>query len=550
MTTITDDKQKIRLVWMVSREYDGLAGAGGVKDVCRQLAEALAEHGDCTTRVIIPCYGFMEPRALGFTPLSLPVRLPVTPCPGSWHRTFNVNMNYVDENRREAVSIWKNEIHGVTVFLAEAERFAEKLGVYAYTAEEEKRHSWQRQGMGHYDYFAMNILLQKAAIALMILLDERPDVIHCQDGHAAVLPAMLREQEGYSHFFRQSGCVVTVHNAGIGYHQDVADLEFAAAVTGLPGRVIRANTLSNSFDPFIAAADYAVLNTVSEQYARELQETDEDVRTGGLGHALLQRGVRLAGITNGINPHDFDPTGPEKLDLPAAFDVAGGHLEGKRICKKTLVRSLNRAKKRALVMQHGFLAEKPEQPLFTFVGRLTLQKGVDLLVQCLESLLTEDADFQMLILGSGAPEFEARLIKLAAGEEFGGRICFLQGYDPDFALQVYAAGDFFLIPSRYEPCGLTDYIAQLFGNLPIVHYVGGLVKVIDGTTGFAYQDHSPAALGETMWQAMTLYRSSPAGVKTMQQAAVRRIYEHHTWEKVVGRYLELYEQARSMVCRY
>ncbi|HDK43517.1 MAG TPA: glycogen synthase [Desulfobacteraceae bacterium] len=535
---------------MVSREYDGLAGAGGVKDVCRQLAEALVEHGGCAVRVIIPRYGFMEPRSLGFKPLSLPGRQPVEPCPGSWHRTFDVDMNYVDENRREAVSIWQNEIQGVTVFLAEAERFAEKLGVYAYTAEEEKRHSWQRQGMGHYDYFAMNILLQKSAIALMILLDERPDVIHCQDGHAAVLPAMLREHEGYSHFFRHSGCVVTVHNAGIGYHQDVADLEFAAAVTGLPDRVIRANTLNGSFDPFIAAADYAVLNTVSEQYARELQETDEDVRTGGLGHGLLQRGVRLAGITNGINPQDFDPTEPEKLGLPAAFDVAGGHLEGKRVCKETLIRSLNRVKKRARVVQHGSLAAKPEQPLFTFVGRLTLQKGVDLLVQSLESLLAEDAGFQTLILGSGAPEFEARLIELAGGDEFGGRICFLQGYDPDLALQVYAAGDFFLIPSLYEPCGLTDYIAQLFGNLPIVHYVGGLVKVIDGTTGFAYQDHTPSALGETMWRAMTLYRSSPAGIKTMQQAAVLRIYEHHTWEKVVGRYLELYEQARMMVCRY
>ncbi|HDO30886.1 MAG TPA: glycogen synthase, partial [Desulfobacteraceae bacterium] len=86
---------------MVSREYDGLAGAGGVKDVCRQLAEALVEHGGCAVRVIIPRYGFMEPRSLGFKPLSLPGRQPVEPCPGSWHRTFDVDMNYVDENRRE-----------------------------------------------------------------------------------------------------------------------------------------------------------------------------------------------------------------------------------------------------------------------------------------------------------------------------------------------------------------------------------------------------------------------------------------------------------------
>jgi len=84
MTTVTVDKRKIRSVWMVSREYDGLAGAGGVKDVCRQLAEALVEHGGCAVRVIIPRYGFMEPRTLGFKPLSLPGRQQVTPCPGSF----------------------------------------------------------------------------------------------------------------------------------------------------------------------------------------------------------------------------------------------------------------------------------------------------------------------------------------------------------------------------------------------------------------------------------------------------------------------------------
>jgi len=547
---IAVDDRKIDSVWMVSREYAGLAGAGGVKDVCRQLAETLAGPGRCRVRVMLPRYGFMDADELGFTPLQVPDDQPNAVCPQGRRTVFDVDMNYVGENRRETVSIWHKEIRGVTVFLVETDRFAEKLGVYTYTAEEERRHSWQRRGMGHYDYFAMNILLQKAALDLMILLDERPDVIHCQDGHAAVLAAMARENEGYRHFFRSSGIVVTIHNAGIGYHQDVEDLDFARAVTGLPDEVILGSRLGKAFNPFIAAADYAVLNTVSEQYAQELQETDEDVRTGWLGHRLFKRGVPLTGITNGINPHAYDPAYPKKMGLPAAFDVSRGQLAGKRTCKEKVLHSFGRKRKRARVIQYGRLTMGSNVPLLTFIGRMTPQKGVDLLAGSLELLRDRKDHFQLLILGSGDFVFEEQFVTLAESKEFGGRVCFLRGYDPDLALKIYAAGDFFLIPSLYEPCGLTDYIAQLLGNLPIVHYVGGLVKVIDGQTGFVYTDHSAAALTATIRKAMQLYRTSPHGIKMMQQRAVRQIMGRYTWEKVMVRYIELYHQARSMVCRH
>jgi starch synthase len=116
------------------------------------------------------------------------------------------------------------------------------------------------------------------------------------------------------------------------------------------------------------------------------------------------------------------------------------------------------------------------------------QKGVDILISALDALLQADKKFQVLILGSGTKDLEKRLIRLARKKENNGRICLLLGYDSLLANQIYAAGDFFLIPSRYEPCGLTDYIAQLAGNLPIVHHVGGLVKVEDGVTGFAFKD--------------------------------------------------------------
>lgn len=537
-------------VWMVSREYDGLAGAGGVKDVCRQQAEALVAEDGVEVSIVLPRYGFMDAKELGFTPLRLlSSRRHAGTCKDDFNNVIDVDMHYPDEERRETVTFWEQKLGGVRVLLIEAERFAEKSGVYTYTAQEEKKQSWQQQGRGHYDYFAMNILLQKAALDVMILLDEHPDIIHCQDGHAATLAAIMRENPGYRQYFRHSGVVVTIHNAGLGYHQEVGDLPFARAITGLPEFVIRAGRLGNSFDPFVAASGYAVMNTVSENYARELQETSEDARTGWLGHRLLQRGVKLAGVTNGINPEDFNPAKPESLGLAAPFTPLKGDLSGKRLCKENILADYNRPEKRTNVEQIGTLSLDGDLPLFTFIGRLTAQKGVDILLHSLGLLLAEDTHFQLLVLGSGDPKLEKQLAAITKLKEIKGQVCFLKGYDPALATRIYAAGDFFLIPSLYEPCGLTDYIAQLLGNLPIVHSVGGLVKVEDGKTGFSYSAHSPTALTETMQLALATFRAKPQQIRTMQQAAVQRISERHTWKKVMSSYFKLYDQALAMTCR-
>jgi len=533
----------IRSLWMVSREYDGLAGAGGVKDVSRQLAEALVRTGVRVT-VVLPRYGFMDAPSLGFSPLIVRDER----CRDRFHSVLEVDMNYADQERRERVSFWEQVMQGVRILLVEAQRFAEKGGVYAYTEEDEERHPWQKKGSGHYDYFAMNILLQKAALEGMILLAEQPDVVHCQDGHAATLPPMMRELAGYRTWFRRSGALVTIHNAGAGYHQDVADLAFAAAVTGLPDSVIRAALLDNSFDPFMAAAPYAVMNTVSENYARELQESSEDARTGWLGHRLRRRGVRLAGITNGINPEAFDPRHPRVLGLAAAFEPGRGRLDGKKKCKAELLARVAANGSWTRVVQHGTLHPDPDLPLLTFIGRLTGQKGVDILLAALPLVLEEGRDFQVLILGSGDPVLEESLYRQVHSEPFAGRFCFLQGYDPELAPQVYAAGDFFLIPSLFEPCGLTDYMAQLLGNLPIVHAVGGLVKVEDGVTGFSYREHAPAALARAVSRALDIYEREPERMIRMIREGVARIRARYTWEKVVGRYIRLYEEARAMTC--
>ena len=531
MEILRDKKEQnhLKSIWMLSREYRGIAEAGGLKDVCRGLAESLVQAG-YKVSVVLPCYGFIRPGETGFEDLG---------------PRFEVDMAYAYEERRERVGFWHQELEGVELVLVEAERFREKLGIYTYTGEEEIQDPGHRKGEGHYDYFAMNILLQKAALDLAIYTGVRPDVFHCHDAHTCIVPAMIREIDGLRQYFRDVGVLITIHNAGIGYHQDVADLSFAKAITGLPQRIIYSSLLSSSFDPFLAGAIYAPVNTVSENYAKELQNTELDASTGWLGHALKDRGIHIEGITNGIDPDKFNPMHPERLGLPAAFDPASGAFSGKAICRKELVIRLMSIENEEM-QAYGSIEYIPDQPLVTVVSRLTEQKGLDVLAQALEGLLAEDRDMQVIILGSGKKEIEDCLAGLAGHPDREGHFMVLIGYNPGLADLIYASGDFFVIPSLYEPCGITDFIAQLMGNLPIVRATGGLVKVKDGFNGFSYRDHTPAALAEAVRRALKIYRDLPDVIRRMQADAVRHIRENYTWDKVRERYVKFYKKAIDM----
>ncbi len=529
----------IHEIWMVSREYGNLAGAGGVKDVVAGLSVSLARWSGRKVCVVLPCYGFMDPEKLGFSPVEDPL------CPEK-QLAFETDLNYLERERREQVVVWGARLERVWIYLLDAQRFKEKLDVYTYSAREELSQSWQKKGEGHFDYFAMNILLQKASLDLMMLLGASPDIIHCHDGHTAVLPAMARELPGYRNYFKKSGFVITVHNAGKGYHQEVADLHFAAVSSGLSFETIQSSLLDDCFDPFLAGSKAAILNTVSENYARELQETVDDSRAGWLGHALLERGVTLYGITNGIDTDAFSAKEQNITGVAAAFDPLKDEiLTGKSKCKEAIVTLVNARREIPGLRRSGFLTTDTGLPLLTFVGRLSEQKGVDVLTEALAELLAKRDDFQFLLLGSGSIKDEAGLIALAEQNKNGGRIAVLRGYDTALAMKIYAAGDFFVVPSRYEPCGLTDFMAQLFANLPIVHRVGGLVKVIDGKTGFSYQKQSAQALGTAMERALDLYAKQPQTIRNMQREAVEEIEKRYTWKMVSKKYLDLYKMARE-----
>jgi starch synthase len=537
---VARQKEQIKNIWMVSREYGSIAGAGGVKDVACQLAEALARWTGRSVHVVLPSYGFVDVQNLGFQPLQDPL------CPDKVLR-LAIDMNLPDSLVREEACFLYQKINRVHIYLVDAKRFAEKTDVYTYTEEDEKRLAWQKKAMGHHDYFAMNLLHQKAALELMISLGERPDVIHCHDGHTATLPALIRENPGYRSYFRVTGCLVTIHNAGLGYHQEVADIPYARSITGLPDHAINTSLLNGTFDPFLAAGYYAVLNTVSENYARELQETKSDALTGWLGHELKKRNILLEGVTNGIEPDSFSSAviaggDPEMLFDPGEIE---DKLSGKIRCKSALLAQLTGDGEITGVKRFGALTNNSDYPLFTFIGRLSEQKGIDLLMEVLGVLLEKELQVQMLVLGSGGNDLESRLIAQTEDERFRGRMCFLKGFSPTLANRIFAAGDFFIVPSRYEPCGLTDFIAQLFGNIPVVHHVGGLVKVKDNVTGIAYQGDLPDDLFGALLRALALYVDEPTKRK-IQLQAVEEIAQKYTWTKVMRKYLELYSEARKM----
>lgn len=515
--TISDSA--IQTIWMLSREYRGLFEAGGLKDVAKDLSEALVREGK-SVNVFLPCYGFIEPAQLGFEKMTI---------------NCQIDMNYTFEERSEVVGFWQKNIDGVQIILVDAKRFDEKHGIYAY----KKGDIGQKVGAPHFDYFAMNILHQKAALAFGVLTNEKPDVLHLHDGHCACVPAMINEIDWLRHFYRGTKTLVTVHNAGLGYHQEVGDLAFAKNITGLPWRVIYANTLDKTFDPFLAGAGYGNINTVSENYAWELQETDLDAMTGWLGHELKRRGKRLQGITNALNPEAFNPENPQQLGLPRGFSPLKGDLDGKRRIKELLF-SISHQHNPYGVEKTGYLQHRLDLPLFTSISRFTSQKGLDTLLHTVELLETSTNDFLLCLLGSGDALLEAQFKLLCEKPNLVSKVVFFSGFNEQLANLIYAAGDFFLIPSLYEPCGLTDMIAQLMGNLPIVRHTGGLVKVREAFNGFSYVEHTPDALLGAIKRAMEVYYQHPEMIRQMQQDAVKNILENHTWKVTVKKYLELY----------
>jgi starch synthase len=521
----------IENVWMVSRELAGVAGVGGVKDVTRQLLAAVVRRGTRAT-LVMPLYSRIDRKQHRITDTGIQLPLP---------------MDYAFEERTIRARIHQASVVGATVYFVDAPCYALKEGIYTYTpAEAARAGNPSLAGSGYHDFFEMNVTLQKFTLELIQHLGARPDVIHCQDAHTALIPALMRTVPRYRDYFARIGAGITIHNAGPSYNQEVFDIPFARAITELPAEVIDAGLHNGGIYPFVIGGTYAdFINAVSENYAREIMEVPaEDERTGGMGTAFRQRGIELTGVTNGIDPSEYDPTQPTKLGIAAAYEPAVGDLAGKAMCRRALIKEINKRQNLGVEF-FGRLDDVQGRSLITMIARLTPQKGVDRFIGAVTRLLEgAEPDILFLVLGTGDPRYEEELKELAQDARFRGQIALALGFSPTLANRIYAAGDFFVNPADFEPCGLTDYMAQLMGNVPVVHLVGGLVKVQDGVTGYGYKPHTAEALAATLRRAITTFRQQPGQHQRIIRQAIQTIHDRYTWDNVLEQgYLPLYERS-------
>ena len=366
-------------------------------------------------------------------------------------------------------------------------------------------------------------LLGWAAAELAQGLDPawQPQVVHAHDWHAALTPAYLRAAT-QRHGKPVAGSVYTVHNLA---YQGLFDAHHFAEL-GLPAHFFAMHGMEfHSQLNFMKAGLYFAdrITTVSPSYAGEIQAPEQGC---GLDGVLRERAGQLSGILNGVDDAVWNPA----TDRLISAHYQAGRLAGKTRCKLALQQELG-------------LAADARAPLFCVVSRLTEQKGLHLVLHALPALLARGAQFALL--GSGDPGLEAAF--KAAASASPASVAVRIGYDEAFAHRLIAGSDLILVPSRFEPCGLTQLYGLKYGTLPLVRKVGGLADTVKDcqletidrdATGFVFDAFSVEDLLGAVDRAHALYRR-PADWKIVQQRAMRQAFDWHT---AAAHYLALYRQ--------
>jgi starch synthase len=479
-------------ILMVASEMTPLAKTGGLADVLGALPAALAARGH-DVAVALPFYGQIPREGLQLS-LRMPhlvVELPVA---------------------RRALSVWSTRVGGVTVYLFDDPPLFHRPELYAMAGREYSDNPLR------YAYFCLAALWMTKGVGWM------PDVIHAHDWQAALAPIYLRNLDAFrgDPGLSRARVLFTIHNLG---YQGVYPACVAGQI-GLPAslmRPMRPDGLEfwgqvNLMKGGILASDW--ISTVSPTYAREIQTT---IEFGcGLEGVVRDRADRLTGILNGIDAQAWDP----ETDPALAANYSRRQPAGKARCKAALQERLG-------------LAIAPRTPLLGIVSRLTDQKGFDLLAKVLPRVLAGDA--QLAVLGTGQPEYHKLLQKLAASHP--GKVGLKLGFDEALAHQIEAGADLFLMPSRFEPCGLNQMYSLRYGTIPIVRRTGGLADTINDATkaalaanqatGFVFDDYAAPELRDAIDRALALYRDRPDAWKRLMDVAMGR---DHSWDHAAAEY--------------
>ena len=380
--------------------------------------------------------------------------------------------------------VWKGTLPNSDVpiyFIDHYELFGYRKAVYPYGEAE-----WEQQGF---------FLFSRACLELLRRLNLRPDVLHVHDWHTCPIITELRRQP--DDFFAFSKTVLTIHN--LNYQ----------------GTFGNWNWLREG----IWQSD--AVTTVSPNYAREIQTVEFGA---GLDGVMREQGAKVSGILNGIDTGSYNPA--SDAFITKQYD-AKSFEKGKALCKE------------ALQVELG-LPKKPDVPLVGFVGRLTEQKGVDILLEAMYQLHGENLQFALL--GSGDPASETALKALNSDSE---NMRSFIGFNTAMAMRIYAGCDMFVMPSRFEPCGLGQLISLRYGSVPVVRGVGGLVDTVfdlradaEKGNGFVFYDYSAQALKDSILAAAGTY----ADKKAWKALVTRGMQEDNSWGASAKAYRDLYGQ--------
>ena len=360
----------------------------------------------------------------------------------------------------------------------------------------------------------------KACLETLKRLNFIPDIIQCNDWQTGLVPVYLAAQF-YPHF-PGTKCVFTIHNVE---YQGWADPYFFEDVLALPWNWRACLDLNGGVNVMKGAIETAhLVTTVSETYAGQLMQA---YYAHGMEGILQNAAGKLTGITNGIDVNTFNPmTDPA---LPCHYD-SDSFCNGKAKCKSALQKEVG-------------LPQKPDTPLLVMVTRLAGHKGLDLLCYIAHRML-EEQDCQLLILGTGEAQFENFFRQLAA--EYPDRVAAEITFDLGLASRIYAGGDIYLMPSKSEPCGLSQMNAMRYGTVPVVHATGGLRDTVPGADemgrnglGFTFQSYNADDFYGAVQRALNLYHNHRELFQALQKTDMEQDF---SWDKPAGNYMSLFRR--------
>jgi len=475
-------------VLFVSSEVAPYAKAGGLADVAGSLPKALRALGH-DVRIILPRYGCLDPARHELQPA---------------HTPFSVLL----PDRDEPAGLLLMAIDGVPVYAVESERYFAREAIYGYPDDGER-----------FLFFC------RAVLEAVKHLGWKPDVVHCNDWHAAIIPSLLRAGHEGDPFYSEIATIFTIHNLA---YQGIVDRGLLG-MTGLGGSLLQPQIGEregqiNLMSRGILSAD--LITTVSPTYAQEILTPEYGA---GLDAVLNHRRARLFGVLNGIDGEAFNPaTDPH---LVTRYDID----------------SLDRKVENKVALQReAKLTEDQSRPVVGIVSRLADQKGLDLLEPIVEPLLNE-AGVQLALLGTGEPHYHDFFRWI--GERYPGQTAIALTFDVGLAQRIFGGADILLMPSRYEPCGLGQMIAMRYGTVPVVRRTGGLADTVSDYqpatgqgNGFVFGNYTSHACFAALVRAVEAFRR-PDEWRRLQR---RGMEADLSWASSARRYVELYHKAQEL----